>query len=176
MAETAIIVPLHEAEPAIDLIRRAHTRSGADGMPAHITLLYPFTDSDLLVAGRVREVREIFEAFPQFDVKLVGLRYFDDAQPRTLYLAPNPPEPFLDLTQQLTDKFPEHQPYGGKHATVIPHVTVAVAEDETLAELEAQISETLPIAARATEGWLMQRNAGGVWEIRHRFQLAGESL
>jgi hypothetical protein len=40
--ETAVVVRAPEAEHAIEAHRRAHTPSGADGMPAHITVLVPF--------------------------------------------------------------------------------------------------------------------------------------
>jgi hypothetical protein len=58
MAKTAVVVRVPEAEPVIGRHRRAHTPSGADGMPAHVTVLVPFADSALLVAGMVRELRE----------------------------------------------------------------------------------------------------------------------
>lgn len=50
--ETAVVVRVPEAEHAIEAHRRAHTPSGADGM---LTVLVPFADSALLVAGMVRE-------------------------------------------------------------------------------------------------------------------------
>ena len=53
--ETAVVIRVPEAEPAIGAHRREHTPSGAEGMPAHVTILVPFADSALLVAGMVRE-------------------------------------------------------------------------------------------------------------------------
>ena len=39
---TAIVVPVPEAEAVVGDWRRLHTPSGAEGVPAHVTLLAPF--------------------------------------------------------------------------------------------------------------------------------------
>ena len=35
------------------------TPSGAEGMPAHITLIYPFIGGSVLTAGNIREARDV---------------------------------------------------------------------------------------------------------------------
>lgn len=45
--------------------------------------------------------------------------------PTTAYLAPEPPNPFVAMTSALVRTFPEFPPYGGEHASVVPHLTVA---------------------------------------------------
>src|SRR5690349_20634700 len=40
--ESTIIVPVPEAEPLFGVLRGNHDRVAAAGVPAHITLLYPF--------------------------------------------------------------------------------------------------------------------------------------
>ena len=44
-----MLVP--EAEPTLGDWRREHTWDGAHGMPAHVTLLYPFVDAEALGPG-----------------------------------------------------------------------------------------------------------------------------
>ena len=59
-----------------------------------------------------------------------------DRFPRVLYLAPEPAAPFVELTQAIAARWPDHQPYGGEFDSVVPHVTVVngVAEPPGLAE------------------------------------------
>ena len=171
MADTAIVVPVPEAEPRVGRWRREHTPDGRDGMPAHVTLLYPFTESGSLDAPRVRELAEVVGGFSPFTFALSEVRVFDDS-PRVLYLAPDPAAPFAAMTDALVDRFPEHRPYGGKYDETIPHVTVAVGADDLLARIEKELlaAGTLPVAAHAREVWLVEYVAGR-WRKRSGFAL-----
>jgi 2'-5' RNA ligase len=171
MAQTAIIVPLPEAEPLLGPFRYEHTESGPRGAPPHVTLLFPFTDSESLLQPRIRQVAEIVGAVPAFDVSLVATAYFD-ASPRILYVRPEPDEPFRRLTHALVEAFPEHPPYEGTYEEVIPHATVAIAEDHVLAEIERALAPLLPQATRVTDAALMVLDEqAGRWVIRERFPL-----
>jgi hypothetical protein len=72
VTETAITVPVDPAEAVVGGWRREHTPSGSKGMQAHITLLAPFTSPDHLVAGRIREVRDVLEDFQSFAFELAA--------------------------------------------------------------------------------------------------------
>ena len=167
MAPTVIIVPVPEAESAVDLLRRAHTSDGAEGMPAHVTLLYPFTDDSQLVAGRIAEVRRVLEPFAAFEFVLSEVRRFDNLPSESyVWLAPTPSSPFVAMVDELTRAFPEHPPFGGAFTTVVPHLTIAASTDEDLlSRVTNQIADSLPIKARAERACVMQR-VGGVWRLR----------
>jgi len=62
-----------------------------------------------------------------------------------LYLAPDPAEPFIRLTEAIVARFPEHRPYDGEFAQVIPHLTVAQGEDSLLDEAEREVVGGLPV-------------------------------
>lgn len=172
MAETAIIVAIPEAEPLIELFRRQHTEDGAQGVPPHVTLLYPFTDTSLLVAGRVNEVADVIRSFSAFEFSLVSVAYFPTS-PRVLYLQPDPGAPFRAMTRALVAAFPEHQPYDGEYVDPTPHATIAVASDQVLAEIERTVLPSLPVAARATEASLIERDdEKDVWRLRRRLPLS----
>lgn len=171
MSETAVVVPVRAAEALVDGHRRRLTRAGADGMPPHITLLYPFTDSTLLSDGRMREVGEIIASCESFRVSLRSVGRFD-SDPPILYLVPEPTTPFAALTRALVAAFPEHQPYGGKYPDPAPHLTVAIADSGTLDAIEAELRPSLPIEAHVSEAWLMQRGADESWAVRRRFELS----
>jgi hypothetical protein len=44
VAATAIVLPFYELDAVVGRHRRALTSHGAEGMPAHVTLIYPFVD------------------------------------------------------------------------------------------------------------------------------------
>lgn len=170
--ETAIVVAIPEAAPVIDAIRCAHTTGGADGIPAHVTLLYPFMDSELLTPAHVESAAAAIERFAPFDVSLAEFRYFD-ASPSILYLAPAPAEPFARMTAALAAAFPEYPPYGGIYAETIPHLTVAEGGAEQLRMFERELASGVPIDARVAEARIFQRDAAERWQPRERLPLAG---
>jgi 2'-5' RNA ligase len=173
MAPTVIIVPVPEAEPAVDLLRRANTPDGAEGMPAHVTLIYPFTDDSQLAAGRIAEVRAVLEQFCAFEFVLSKVRRFDNLPSESyVWLAPTPSGPFVQMIEALASAFPEHPPFGGAFATVIPHLTIAASIDEDLLDQVAnQAADTLPIKARAETARIMRR-IDGQWRLVAEFRLA----
>jgi 2'-5' RNA ligase superfamily/Aminoglycoside-2''-adenylyltransferase len=152
---TTLIVPVPSAEGVLQKSAREV------GVPAHITLLYPFLavrmiDSDIesTLASLLREV-------PPFDFALSEVGRF----PGVVYLAPKPAAPFVALTRALAERWPGHQPYGGAHEEVIPHLTVAYGEITP-----SGLVEQLPMTARAEEVWLMSR-LDGRWVRRRNFPL-----
>lgn len=156
---TALIVPV----PAADDLREDSARE--PGMPAHITILHPFLRSRRVDGSVERALSEVFQEVAAFDFTLDEVGAF----PKVVYLAPSPPEPFLALTRAVTERWPEHQPYGGAFEGVIPHVTVAYAEEPSPGLLDR-----LPLRARAEELWLMSR-IGNRWVRRRRFALRGQA-
>jgi 2'-5' RNA ligase len=170
MTETALLVPVPEATAVVDAYRLRLTRAGADGIPPHVTVLYPFTDTARLTPARVREVAAIVAATPAFDVSLAATARFE-LDPPILYLAPEPAARFAALTRALVAAFPEHRPYAGVHPELVPHLTVAIADAATLDAVEAEVAPSLPLSARATEAWLMERDGDGRWRRRERLPL-----
>jgi 2'-5' RNA ligase len=170
VAETAIIVPVPEAEPIVGRWRRRYTPSGAAGMPAHITLLVPFVDSDALAVDETRRAGDVLARFASIEVTLAATGYFE-GPPSVLYLDPDPVEPFREMTEALVREFPGHPPYGRRGATIVPHLTVATRlPREELGAIEAEVVVALPIAARTREAWLMEY-AHATWRLRSRFAL-----
>lgn len=158
-----MLVP--EAEPAVGTWRRRHSRDGAAGMPAHVTLLYPFAPQPDLDA-----VRAIAANAESFRFVLRRVHEWPDG---VVYLDPDPAEPFARLTAQLVERFPDHQPYGGAFTVdeVIPHCTVVHTDDATVrADAAASVAGALPIECNADEIWLMHE-VNGRWERHKHFRL-----
>jgi 2'-5' RNA ligase len=172
VTQTAIIVPVDPAEAVVGAWRREHTPSGSNGMPAHVTLLAPFTRPEQLVAGRMREVCEVLRDFEAFDFELISTGYLDLASRRVLYLRPEPGKRFVEMIAALVRRFPEHPQYGNADLDPVPHLTVATPADGALLEgIEAAVQTELPIGATATEAWIVEYGDGGC-HIRSRIEFA----
>lgn len=170
MAESGIIVCVPEAEPLVGALRGRHDPSARLGVPAHVTVLYPFVAPDRIDGSVLERVRTAVCGVEAFGFSLETLGRF----PATVYLEPRPAVLFIELTERLVAEFPECPPYGGTHATVIPHLTVAdgsAAEAEIVEiELAALLAAHGPIRSTCSSIVLME-NSGGRWIHMHVFPL-----
>jgi 2'-5' RNA ligase len=171
---SALVVLVPEAEALVKPFRDTYDPSAAAGMPAHITLLYPFKPSDEIDAAAIDNLRGCFARFAPFRFSLTAVRRFPV---EVLYLAPAPDEAFRRMTEAIWERYPETPPYGGKFANVVPHLTVAQLDDEQrldrVADDFARASQgKLPIHATAMEVALMDYRSGR-WQVRTTFRLGG---
>jgi len=157
MARTALIIIVSEAEEAVGAIRLRNDRSAALGVPAHITILFPFADSRDLEEDALAE---LFAAKPAFDFTLDRLERWSNG---SVWLHPDPSLPFEELTATVVRRWPHHLPYAGTVDTVIPHLTVS----ETPIDLELD----LPIASHAHEITLIEEQPDENWAVRKTFAL-----
>jgi hypothetical protein len=170
--ESALVVLVPEAELLVKPFRDRYDPSVAAGVPAHITLLYPFKHPDEVDQTVLDDLCELFNRFAPFRFSLAPICRFHDA---VLYLAPQPGEAFRQLTLAIWDRYPEFPPYGGKWPDLVPHLSVAWVTDQQqldrIADDFAQASQgRLPIWAIAAEVALMERRSGN-WLIRANFDL-----
>lgn len=164
--ESALVVPVPLAEPVVGSWRDRLDPSAARGVPAHVTVLYPFVPPDAIdddVEARVAAVVGRFAAFP---VRFAAIGRF----PGVVYLEPDPAEPFVALTAAITSEWPSHPPYGGRFDTVVPHLTVAHGKEPR--GLARELARSLPLDTTAEEVWLLeQHGTSGRWRTRARFGL-----
>lgn len=130
--ESALLVTVPAAEPAVARHRSRLDTSAAVGVPAHITVLYPFLPPDLIDADTHATLTRLFASVPGFRFTLDRTRWFPDP---VLWLGPSDPAPFSALTGLVAAGFPSCPPYGGQVAEVIPHLTIG--DGAPRAELEA---------------------------------------
>jgi hypothetical protein len=152
---TTLILPV----PSADGVLQESARE--PGIPAHITLLYPFLAARSIDGDTETALASLLFGLPAFDFVLSEIGRF----PGVVYLAPEPAERFVALTEGLVARWPEQQPYGGNYPEIIPHLTVAYG-----APIPAGLAARLPLKARAEEVWLMSRTAGR-WVCRRSFPL-----
>ena len=170
--ESALVLLVPEAEHLVKSFRDRYDPSAAAGVPAHITLLYPFKPPDTVDEAVLAWLHRCFQRFTPFRFTLAPIRRFIDG---VLYLAPEPDEPFRQLVLAIWDQYPETPPYGGKWPDIVPHLSVAWVKDEQqlnrIADDFAKASQgKLPIPATAAQVALMEKRSGH-WFIRAAFKL-----
>ncbi len=134
-------------------------------------MLYPFLPPDQVDRSVCEAVGEVLEAFSAFDFALTSVKTFPTG---LLYLAPEPVEPFVAITGALADRWPEHPPYHGAYASVVPHLSVAMTDNGSAPALEADLKGGLPVRTHADAVWLMEGQPEDRWVIRAAFPLSAD--
>jgi hypothetical protein len=172
-AESAVLVPVPEAERAVGGHRDRLDRAAAWGVPAHVTVLYPFVPPSAISAAVIADLADAVGSVGAFDCEFAATAWFGE---EVVWLAPRPDEPFRALTRAVSAAFPGYLPYGGIHDDVIPHLTIGDRPADGVRELraaEADVLRCLPIQARITRVWLMTGNAApGSWQTVSELPLA----
>src|SRR3954447_10441459 len=168
VGESAIIVPVN-VPVGVHRLRERMDPSAADGVPAHITLFYPFMPPSELKDDVRRRIEQIIAAEPSFPFVLAAVRRF----PEVVYLEPDPAEPFRRLTKELAAAFPGYPPYEGAYPDVVPHMTVAAdVPQDYYAAAEHALPQFLPIRDVAREAWLIGHTPEQPWHTLWRLPLA----
>jgi 2'-5' RNA ligase len=109
----------------LERLRRMWLADAAAGVPAHLTLLYPFIEPGRLQADVRALLQGVASEFAPFDYRLVGPALFPD----TAYVAVDPAARFVELQAALARAFPEYPIYGPQSTfAFVPHVSVAEGE------------------------------------------------
>ena len=170
-ALSGLVVLVPEAEPVVGRHRLLLDDNAARGAPAHVTVLFPFAAPAALDQPTLARVARAVGAVPAFDHAFTGTAWFGDD---VLWLAPADPAPFRELTDRVSAAFPEHQPFEGRFADVVPHLTVGHRRPRPLLEAaEREVRTGLPVRGRATEVALLARDTpDDRWAVRATFPLS----
>lgn len=161
MSESAIVVRIR-VPASIERLRRAHDRSAHLGVPAHVTILYPFVPASELTPAVRREVAAIAGELRAFEVTFQSVARW----PGVVYLEPRPSSRFAALIDRSAAAFPEHPPYAGSIDEVIPHLTVVESDDAPFDAIEATARAALPFQAPAEALDVLVEGDAGRWR-RH---------
>jgi 2'-5' RNA ligase len=169
--ESAIVLVV----PAVARWRLRYDASAPLGVPAHVTLLYPWRPAPVGEAD-LDALRRSLAGARAFDLAFRDFGRF----PRVLYLRPDDDTAVRGLMRRLFAAFPEHPPYGGAHGSdAVPHLTVADAAQAgaldftaIAAAIEADVRPRLPVATHVDAVTVIARPDGGPWSVRARLPLA----
>jgi 2'-5' RNA ligase len=164
---SAVLVAVPEAEAVVGKWRQRYTLDAPAGIPAHVTILFPFVEPERLgeVEGRLAE---LVAGTAGFDLTFARTARW----PEILYLEPEPAEPFVALTHAIEREWPDQPPYGGAHETIVPHLTVAESLDSALLDrIAADVERQLPISTRVREASLFVESHDGHWHEHARLPL-----
>ncbi|MDP3658802.1 2'-5' RNA ligase family protein [Phenylobacterium sp.] len=168
MGTSGLVLAVPQADAAVGRWRRRHDPAARAGMPAHVTLVYPFIAASERDAGVITTLTDLFAAEPKFELSFERLGRFADA----LWLAPEPDAPVRRLIGTLAQAFPGYAPYGGAFDAATPHLTIARGERRILDGVAAayRARSMGPINCRLTAASLYIRDGRG-WRLTHRFDL-----
>lgn len=170
--ETAVIAAIPEAEPLIGEHRQHLDAAAARGVPAHVTVLSPFVAPAAIDARVVGTLAAAVVAVSAFHCRFTHTDWFGED---VLWLAPEPAEPFRQLTAAVWGAFPQHPPYEGVHEEVVPHLTIAERRRGDLTAVRAAeraVQPGLPLSARIESVLLIAgTEASSSWRILHTLPL-----
>lgn len=168
--ESALIVPVLAVAGLLAPWRAELDPVAAQGVPPHVTVLYPFLDPGEITPAVFGELAGLFADVPAFPFELTRVGWFDD---RVVYLVPQPAEPFFALTDRVVARWPDHPPYAGRHEQHIAHVTFGNGGRlERLQEAALAVASALPVSTRAQEVRLVaHRGPATPWETLAAFPL-----
>lgn len=169
-SRSAVVVRV-SVPPRLERLRRRWDPAAGAGVPAHITILYPFVAPRELDARVRAALAEVAGANRPFDVR------FDDVGrfPTVVYLVPDPPEPFILLTEAVQERFPDLLPYEGAFDEVIPHLTIADSLEAPLDAVAAETMAALPVTFRVARLDVLVQGAGERWQSRWHLPFRGSS-
>ncbi len=169
---STLLVPVPEADPVVSPWWPHWQPPRARGVPAHVSILFPFLRRKALDPEALALIAEAAVAVAPFAVRFQRTGRFE----HTLFLAPEPAHPFAELARQLHARFPETPPYRGAHGHALhPHLTVLTCADEqALERAEQEVRRALPLTAHVSELWLMVENEHGGWSLQRSFPLEGD--
>lgn len=169
-AESALVVLVPAADPLVAPHRERLDPASAWGVPAHVTVLYPFVHPVQLVGAVRRRAAEAVATVPRFACTFATTGWFDED---VVWLAPEPDHSFRALTTAVWEAFPAHAPYDGAHHDLVPHLTVA--SSGTPAErraAESAVRQGLPVRADVHEvALLVGAREAGTWRVVETFPL-----
>ena len=172
--ETGLIVPVPALESFVCEHRSINPAVPPEGVPAHLTLLYPFLPPDRCAQAHA-EVEGFFAEVEPFEFELTEIGWFDE---RVVFLAPADPTPFVELTERLIGQWTQCIPYGGRHGGKhIPHLTLGIeGTPDQMASLATAVEALLPMTCLAEHAWLMIGNSHSArWQHRDTFEFGAES-
>ena len=167
-----MIVPVG-IPPALAALRDAGDPMAARGVPAHVTVLFPFLPAGALTAAVRATLAGLAAASPRFIAR------FDHVERREhlVWLVPADQRPFLSLTAAVAATWPDFPPYGGMHDDLIAHLTLIETSDDGEREAARSAAEAVGgFDVAVDELTVIAEDGSGAWRTRWRVPLGPEGV
>jgi hypothetical protein len=170
MPRSGLIIEVPQAEPAVRHHRELLDANARLGIPAHITVLFPFLPPETIDPATLTTLGELFADVSRFSFRMDSTGWFGED---VLFLAPRDPGPFRALTERVFQAYPAFPPFEGQFDDVVPHLTVGHGHPlNVLRDAEKSVQAQLPIEGSATAVILMtQESTAGPWARTATFAL-----
>jgi 2'-5' RNA ligase len=154
---------------ALERLRRRSVDDALEGVPAHLTMLYPFVEPARLTYDVRRRLMAVAGATRPFEYELAGAATWPD----TIYVEVKSVGPFVALQRRLAASFPGFPIYGTDPGfEFVPHVTIAegppIGDPATLGDRGWR---SLPRPASATSIEVIARPTDAPWRTIWRLPL-----
>ncbi|WP_169747994.1 2'-5' RNA ligase family protein [Pseudonocardia acaciae] len=164
---TALLLPVPAADPLLSRVAEGHPATVRAGLPAHLTVLYPFVPAAQLGPATLNACARIAERAVPIAVRFTACR----VRGNLVYIAPEPVEPVDALVGAVRQRWPELVPYGGRFPDAPAHVTLALdAPPADHADILRRVDPLLPVADTLDELVLVVSGPDG-WVARSRWPL-----
>ena len=139
MTRTAITINFPELAELVDQWRLETVEEAKNGVPPHITLLFPWVSSAISQFD-IAALSRLCGQTQRFEVEFEAVRYFDRG---TIYLSLKDDQDVRRLSKKIWAEYPDFPPYDGLHSDPISHLTVAEGDTGNIQDLFAEITLSL---------------------------------
>lgn len=170
VGQTALVLLVPEAEPTLGAVASRYPHLVRRGVPAHVTVLYPWLPVDEIDGHALRLCSLLAASVHPVDVSFSALK----AHPGMIFLEPDKSEIVDRLIKGTKSCWPSMRPYGGKYPDSPPHLSVALGElsQDEIESLRDLVNPLLPIKSRFDTLHLVSYAENG-WTVRERWPFEG---
>lgn len=166
--QTAVILPVPAADDVLAAVASQHPAAVRPGVPAHVSLLYPFLPAPAIDATVTAWLKRFAASWPSVTITLSEVRQ----RPGFVYL---PCPELLPLVEDARSAWPDLRPYGGRFgASPEPHLTVSML-DGGEGNIATLVAGMLPVRTVLNEVWLVAFD-GLAWKATSTHSLTGNAL
>ena len=113
--QSALMLKCSDTEPVVQSLRERLDPSAADGVSAHLNLLYPFTTN--LSMGDDDALIEVLRDFGRFHIDFTRTGWFGTD---SVYLVPDNTTVLTNLVTRIREVFPEYPAFGAVPERAVP--------------------------------------------------------
>lgn len=166
--ETGLVLAVPALQGFVERHRYPSDMTGSLGIPAHVTVLYPWVHGPLEDGVLDRCAQVVSDVGP---VRMTFRRVATFPQ-GVVYLVPEPEDRLRELTQLLVQAYPDCVPYGGEFPDPQPHLTVTTGPPEELGLLEAKaLADLAPTECTVSTLSVLEQQPDGRWRIARELPL-----